>query len=193
MQVFGVDVWNGGNSAVQNFLQGRGRNITFPIGLKAGGLYGLDRHSVVIMAGDKIIEFISPQSTPYQQRLDKHEAEMIAKLEELIAITGVEELAKQIPEFFKLHQNNPNPFTTATTIAFELSSGTTEQVTRLSIYNILGQEIRTIVQGRLTSGTHSFNWDGRDAKANQVPGGIYFYILESGNLRQAKRLLYLPQ
>ena len=193
MQVFGVDIWNGSSSAVQNFLQGGGRNITFPIGLKAGGLYGLDRHSFVIMAGDQIIEYISPQSTPYTQRLNNHEAEMIAKLEELIAITSVEEQPNRIPQSFKLHQNNPNPFTTATTIGFELSPGTTEQVTRLSIYNILGQEIRTIVRGRLTSGTHVFNWDGRDAKANQVPRGIYFYILESGNFRQAKRLLYLPQ
>ena len=193
MQVFGVDVWNGSSSAVQNFLQGGGRNITFPIGLKAGGLYGLDRHSFVIMNDDKIIEFIIPQSTYYPQRLDKHEAEMIAKLEELIAITSVEEQPNQIPESFKLYQNNPNPFTTATTIGFELGLDATEKITRLSIYNILGQEIRTIVQGRLTSGTHILHWDGRDAKANQVPRGIYFYILESGNIRQAKRLLYLPQ
>lgn len=193
MQVFGVDVWNGTNSQVQNFIQGGGRSITFPIGLNAAGLYGLDRHSFVIIDAFGVIQFISPQSTPYRQRLSAHEAEMITLLEQLVGTTSVEEQTGQQPVTFKLFQNSPNPFTTSTSIQFELSSNRLQPFTKLTIYDLLGRKIRTLVQDHLAPGKHRFEWHGRDANGRKVSRGLYFFVLESGSQRQAKRLLYLPK
>ena len=189
-------MWNGSISNVQNFALGGGRNITYPLGTMAssvGATYGLDRHSFVIMDGDGIIQYISPQSTHYTRRYTQHEAEMIAKINELLAVTSVMNSGNEIPQSFKLSQNTPNPFRHSTTIQLDVLPGAGDESTSLVIYDILGRQVITLFSGKLTGGNHRFSWNGLDGRGNRVAKGVYFYVATSQSFRETKRLIYLSK
>lgn len=77
-----------------------------------------------------------------------------------------------------LHQNFPNPFDRLSVISYKLL--VTEKVT-LKVYNVLGHEIRTLVNENQSVGGHSVVWDGKNNYGNAVEPGIYFYQLKAGN------------
>ena len=79
-----------------------------------------------------------------------------------------------LPNTTDLHQNYPNPFNPETTIKFDISKKTD---VALSIYNILGQNVITIIDKEMSAGTYSVIWNGKDYKNNDVASGIYFYKL----------------
>ncbi len=68
-----------------------------------------------------------------------------------------------------LKQNVPNPFNPTTSIAFELEQ---PGMVDLRVYNVAGQEVRTLVTKSLPAGSHLVEWDGKDALGNQVPSGV---------------------
>jgi hypothetical protein len=88
-----------------------------------------------------------------------------------------------IPGGFQLEQNFPNPFNPSTTIEFNLPQA---EFVSLKVFNSLGQEIATIVNGLHPAGNYSVKWD-----AGLVPSGVYFYRLSAGNFVQTKKLLLL--
>ncbi|MFC1511641.1 FlgD immunoglobulin-like domain containing protein [Candidatus Latescibacterota bacterium] len=98
--------------------------------------------------------------------------------------TAVDEL----PGEFALNQNFPNPFNPTTSISFSVPSNGLVKVT---IYDILGREVRTLVNGAYTAGTYSVVWDARDTRGAQVSAGVYFYTIEAGNFRAAKRMVFM--
>jgi hypothetical protein len=83
-----------------------------------------------------------------------------------------EELSLVVPSEFELEPNYPNPFSPMTTlsVAIPLSSDV-----ELKIYNILGEEVRTIYSGSLEAGRHLFHWDGRNAQGHNLASGVYLY------------------
>lgn len=104
-------------------------------------------------------------------------------------LTGVEDEGGSLtPKDFELHQNYPNPFNNETVIKFNLQRPA--EVT-VAIYNILGQRVRTLVEGRLKAGGQSLGWDGKDEKGKDLSSGIYFYQLKAGEMSQTKRLVLL--
>jgi len=82
---------------------------------------------------------------------------------------------------FELSQNYPNPFNPATTIQFRLPQ---TGLVKLPLFNILGQEVRTLVNEFMEAGTHSVNFD-----ASELNSGIYIYKLESGSFNQTKKMI----
>jgi len=93
-----------------------------------------------------------------------------------------------VPKDFALMQNYPNPFNGTTTIEFALPKSTS---VTLSIYNMLGEKVRTLVQGDLSEGFHRVIWDTRSETGKPVPSGIYLYKLETPSCTFTKRMLYL--
>ncbi|RPJ41524.1 MAG: T9SS C-terminal target domain-containing protein [Candidatus Latescibacterota bacterium] len=87
---------------------------------------------------------------------------------------------------FALHQNVPNPFNPETSITFELSSGGN---TELMIYNAAGQLVKTLWQGSLPTGHHTFLWNGESDRGTSVPSGSYFYSLRNGGLTETRRMV----
>ena len=87
------------------------------------------------------------------------------------------------PEDFILHQNYPNPFNPATEIKYELM--TSGEVT-LIVYNIQGKKVRTLIDERQNSGSHSVNFN-----AENLPSGLYFYSLRAVNATKVKKMLYV--
>ena len=96
------------------------------------------------------------------------------------------------PQQFALLQNTPNPFNPTTRLNFDLSRDAT---VTLRIYNMLGQEIRTLVDNELQAGRHTVNWDAHDSYGVTVAGGVYIYTLqiqsEQDRLNFTKKMLLL--
>ena len=106
-------------------------------------------------------------------------------------ISGVNKIASDIPESFALFQNYPNPFNPTTKIKFSipLSRGLPERrgvFTRLIVYDLLGNEVATLVNENLNPGTYEVTWD-----ASNFASGIYFYKLETENFSETKKLILL--
>lgn len=81
---------------------------------------------------------------------------------------------EHLPESFALQQNYPNPFNPGTQIDYQLPE---QGVVNLTIFNLLGERIRTLVNGEKPAGYHQIRWKGVDADGKRVTSGIYFYRL----------------
>jgi hypothetical protein len=86
-------------------------------------------------------------------------------------VVSVDEQAA-LPTEFALAQNYPNPFNPSTVIGFSIPEATDVQ---LAIYNVLGQEVRTLANDVVQPGVYEITWDGNDNAGNQVVSGVYFY------------------
>lgn len=102
-------------------------------------------------------------------------------------ILGVEN-TPEYPESFILHDNFPNPFNPVTNISFELPMYTD---VNLTIYNLMGQSITTLVDTKMESGYHQVSWNGSDAFGNQMPSGVYFYKVTTENATKTNKMLLL--
>ena len=81
-------------------------------------------------------------------------------------------------EALALAGNYPNPFNPSTSIRFSVPA---EQQVSLKIFNMLGQEVVTLVDGKMSTGSHEVVWDGRNASGQTVASGTYIYRLSAGN------------
>jgi len=98
-----------------------------------------------------------------------------------------------LPVSFNLGQNYPNPFNPATIIRYTIHSlnGMRISNTVLKVYDILGREIKTLVDEKQIPGIYSISWDGTDQRGNQVASGIYFYRLTRGSDSGSKKMVLL--
>ncbi|NIS47837.1 MAG: choice-of-anchor B family protein [Aliifodinibius sp.] len=90
------------------------------------------------------------------------------------------------PQKFLLSQNYPNPFNPSTTIAYQIPS---ESHVTLTIYNALGQPIRTLVNEQKSVGGYTINWDGKDNRGRPLGTGFYFYQIKAGEFTDSKKML----
>ncbi len=102
--------------------------------------------------------------------------------------TSVSENKPVLPEKFALFQNYPNPFNPETTIEFSVA--VFSRIT-LKIYNLLGQEVNTLVDRTLSPGQFSVLWNGKDAQNQQASSGLYFARLKCGAREQVIKMLLL--
>ena len=94
-----------------------------------------------------------------------------------------------IPDQFALHQNYPNPFNPSTQISFDIPQG--GENVMLNVYNILGQNVSTLVNGVMTPGRYTMEWNATDEIGNPVASGIYFYELRSPSFTARKKMLLI--
>jgi hypothetical protein len=100
--------------------------------------------------------------------------------------------AEQYPTVFALYQNMPNPFNPTTTIKYDIPYRTGLQnshFTRLEIYNIRGQLIRTLVNEVKKPGYYSAIWDGRSDMGKGIASGVYIYRITAGNYVKERKML----
>ncbi|NLP10360.1 T9SS type A sorting domain-containing protein [bacterium] len=93
---------------------------------------------------------------------------------------------RRAPELFELAQNYPNPFNPSTTISFSLLR---KSRVRLTIHDIAGKEIQTLIDDTAGKGAHTMRWNGCDAAGNPLPAGVYFCRLQSQDGRQVRKML----
>tara|TARA_R110000868_G_scaffold259361_4_gene517244 strand:+ start:9843 stop:10652 length:810 start_codon:yes stop_codon:yes gene_type:complete len=178
----GLDTWDYSVSANNSFRNQTG--ITYELLLQAkqtlvnyyGGSQFYDR-SVVIGADAKLkYKGTGYVSSDYETVIEVIETE----LSTLVTSSEDEQV---FPSTLKLEQNYPNPFNPSTTISYQLA--TPAQV-KLQVFNLLGKEVATLVNGFQTSGGQSVTWN-----ASQVPSGIYMYRITAGDAVSTKRMMLI--
>jgi len=89
----------------------------------------------------------------------------------------------ELPREFFLYNNYPNPFNPTTTIKYDLPE---ESFVKLRIFNLLGEDIRTLVVGKESAGFKNMLWNGKDNRGNLVSSGMYIYNLSAKSLESGK-------
>jgi len=95
---------------------------------------------------------------------------------------GIIPISSNVPEKFNLYQNYPNPFNPVTKIKFDIPSIASGSA-KLTVYNILGSEVASLVNEQLNAGTYEVKWN-----ASNYPSGVYFYTLQAGAFTETKKI-----
>jgi hypothetical protein len=98
------------------------------------------------------------------------------------------EESSNLPNSFVLFQNQPNPFNPETQISYFLPQDC--QVS-LTIYNLLGQRVKTLFEGTQVSGFKTLTWDGTNDLGQKLSSGIYFYRLQADQFQQTKKMVLM--
>lgn len=101
---------------------------------------------------------------------------------------GITNLNENIPVKFELGQNYPNPFNPITKIKFDIANAVNGelQIVKLIIFDVLGKEVQTLVNEKLSPGSYETEFNG-----SNLSSGMYFYKLESGDFVETKRMIFL--
>ena len=106
-----------------------------------------------------------------------------------LTVTAAKDSSGQvIPEAFSLEQNYPNPFNPSTQIRFSLP---VDAGVRITVYNVLGQRVATVLEDALHAGIHEVQWDGRNQFGQTASTGVYFYRIEAGSFVQTRRMVLI--
>jgi hypothetical protein len=102
--------------------------------------------------------------------------------------TGITDSPQDLIDQFALFQNYPNPFNSSTIISDEIMKA---GVVTLKIYNILGREVRSLVNSVQKPGNYRVLWDGKNKQGKEVGSGIYFYELKVGDYKETRKLVFI--
>ncbi len=98
-----------------------------------------------------------------------------------VSAIGIQQVSQNIPKSFSLEQNYPNPFNPMTNVKFQMpNSG----FVKLTVFDVLGREVSTLVNEQLQAGVYEVNWD-----AGNHPSGVYFYRMETSAYTETKKML----
>ena len=167
-------------------------NLTSFSGLINGGVSGPP-----IIAGDHENSLLyqrltlpvgSAGSMPPNVPLSQSEIDLIAQWIDQGATLQLDEVNNIHPRDLNLQQNYPNPFNPETRIDYQIfSSG----YTTLTIFNIRGENVKTIFKGTVSIGNYSIFWDGTDDFGKLLPSGHYFYQLKNNEIIDTKKMVFL--
>jgi hypothetical protein len=96
---------------------------------------------------------------------------------------GITEISSEVLKNYSISQNYPNPFNPSTDIKFDVPK---QSYIKIMIYDNLGKEISTLVNGQFNPGTYKVNWN-----ASNYPSGVYFYRILSGNYEKTKKMILI--
>jgi hypothetical protein len=102
--------------------------------------------------------------------------------------TGVTKQNDVLPKVFALEQNYPNPFNPSTVIRFSLPQTAS---TKVVVYDMLGSEVRTLINNEYTAGNYEAVWDGRNNLGQSVSTGVYIYRIQAGTFISTKKMMLL--
>ncbi len=100
--------------------------------------------------------------------------------------TDVDDILDGLPTAYALLQNYPNPFNPTTEIEFALPKSSTVSIV---VYNMLGQQVRTLAEGSYPAGQHRITFDGRADNGTQLGSGVYFYRLTTESFAQSRKMM----
>lgn len=100
--------------------------------------------------------------------------------------TSVDDETKKLD--FRLEQNYPNPFNPNTRVSYALPKHSDVSI---KIYDMLGREVKTLVNEFKNAGIHETTWNGENNYGTKVPSGTYIYVIKAGEFYQAKKMIML--
>lgn len=95
---------------------------------------------------------------------------------------------EMLPSSYSLEQNYPNPFNPETVISFNMPKSGSVQI---KIYDVLGKEIRTLINEERNAGKHNIYWNATDEYGKRVSSGVYFYTISADNFSQTKKMVLM--
>jgi hypothetical protein len=107
---------------------------------------------------------------------------------ELPPIVSVDDESASTPDSYNLEQNYPNPFNPSTTISYSVVKPDNVSI---KIYDVLGREVKTVVNEFKENGYYQVQWNGENNFGYKVNSGIYFYRIESGLFVDTKKMILL--
>jgi hypothetical protein len=117
------------------------------------------------------------------------------------SLTGINKISSEVPEKFSLKQNYPNPFNPVTKIRFDIRPPLNPLLSKegkddmqnagrqgvvLSVYDILGREVATLVNEKLSPGTYEVDFNG-----SNLPSGVYYYTLNALDFQKTKKMVLI--
>ncbi len=102
--------------------------------------------------------------------------------------SAVDNLSAGLPKVFSLHQNFPNPFNPTTSIKYELPKDVN---VKIAIYDIMGRQVRSLVNMKQTAGYKTIVWDGRNNNGQLVSSGIYLYQMITDEFQKVKKMTFI--
>ncbi|MGB7062066.1 MAG: T9SS type A sorting domain-containing protein, partial [Candidatus Zixiibacteriota bacterium] len=106
----------------------------------------------------------------------------------LVAMVKETGESSTLPEEFSLSQNYPNPFNPVCNIDYAIPI---DCHVRLSVYNILGQKVRVLVDQHQSAGRRSVMWDGKDTRGQELTTGVYFYRIQAGDFTESRKMILI--
>lgn len=167
-------------------------NLTSYSGLMNGGWSGpsiiVGDHENSLLYQRIILPVGTDGSMPPNVPLSQSEIDLIAQWIDQGATLQLDKVNNIYPRDHILHQNYPNPFNPETRIDYQIfSSG----YTTLTIFNIRGENVKTIFKGTSSIGSHSIFWNGTDDFGKLLPSGHYFYQLKNNETVETKKMILL--
>ena len=106
----------------------------------------------------------------------------------MLQTMSAENSTTTVPEVFRLHQNHPNPFNPNTILNYDIAK---DEFVRISIYDLKGREVKTLVEEYQLAGRRSVHWNATDNYDRPIPAGMYVYTIHAGNFMQTKKMILL--
>jgi flagellar hook assembly protein FlgD len=146
------------------------------------------------------VEFQAGQPVVYQANGFSVVTQLVAMTTTAVQVDN----SSKLPDEFRLFQNYPNPFGSAvasparsggnpaTVIRYNLPATASAMLhVKISIFNIQGQCVRTLVNEAKSAGTYQELWDGRNDADAKVPSGLYLYTMSAGSFRATRRMIVM--
>ena len=134
----------------------------------------------------------SRQLIYYQVTAVYSQGESTPSNEASVLITKVAENPNTaIPDDFRLFQNYPNPFNPVTSIEYSIPINFDQSVVNLTVYNLSGSKVKTLINKKQSSGFHQINWNGINEIGQKVTTGMYIYRLQIGSLTEIKKMILM--
>jgi hypothetical protein len=112
----------------------------------------------------------------------------LVKMDENGMVTNITNPKTRKHLSYTLNQNFPNPFNPSSTITFKIPKS---EIVNLSVYNVSGQKIKTLVNEQKSAGSHTVLWNGIDSYNNRVVSGVYFYSIQAGEFYEVRKMILL--
>jgi hypothetical protein len=141
---------------------------------------------------DPLLNVISQDIAPFTYYIDASDEEYTMKSDTgtfVLSRISLSTINKDIvPETFALHQNYPNPFNPITSISYDLPQ---DGLVNITVYDMMGREVKNLVNDMQTAGFRSVMWDGTNNNHQTVSAGLYIYSIYSDNYIDTKKMILL--
>ena len=136
-----------------------------------------------IVGGNDVPDFVANGTAAMQKWADMGNSITVFEF-----VTGIDGELFEIPSEFALRQNYPNPFNPTTTIKYDLKQNTDVS---LVVYDMLGREVKTVVNANQTAGYKKVVWNGTNNAGNKVSTGVYIYKLVAGDFVKTRKMILM--